>query len=277
MVMVSPGHFRTLGIPVLQGRDFSPADTAESARVAIINQTLADRHFPGQNPLGKRIKQGAVDRASPWMEIVGVVGDVKYSGLQEGPQPVFYEPLAQNPARPMFAILRTGLDPAGLAPSVRAAVRALDPGVPVSRFRTMDQLMSESLSRPRFQATLLTFFSGAALLLAAIGVYGVMSFVVTQRIGEMGIRMALGAQPRDIHVLVLKRALGVVLAGLAVGTVGGLLLTRVLVGLLFAVSATDPTTFVASTVVLAAVALVACWVPARRAARVDPMVALRYE
>jgi putative ABC transport system permease protein len=277
MVMVSPGHFHTLGIPMLRGRDFSAADTAEAPRVAIINQTLAGRYFPGQDPLGKRIKQGAPERDSPWMEIVGVVGDVKYRGLREGPQPVFYEPLAQNPARPMFVVMRTSLDPLNLAPAVRAEIRALDPDVPASNVRTMEQLISESLSQPGFQATLLTLFSGTALLLAGIGVYGVMAFVVTQRIGEIGIRMALGAQPRDIFGLVFRRALAVVLAGLAVGTAGGLLLTRFLSGLLFGVGTTDPATFVATGGVLAAVALLASYLPARRAMRVDPMVALRYE
>jgi putative ABC transport system permease protein len=277
-LLIGGDYFHALGVPLLRGRAFTEADGAGAPEVMIINRTMAETLFPGEDPIGRRIQLGDPDPDSPWVTIVGVVGDVKYTGLDKAPEPTMYTPYEQNLWWPtMYLLLRSSVDPAGLAQAVRAQVAGLDPLLPMSRVRTMDDLLGQSVAGPRFRTTLLGIFAATALLLAAVGIYGVLSYIVGLRTQEIGIRMALGARRRDVLALVLGQ--GMVLAGLGVafGLVAALALSRVLAGLLFGVSPTDPVTFGAVSLVMAAAALPACCVPAWRATRIDPMVALRAE
>jgi putative ABC transport system permease protein len=278
LLTVSSDYFRALGIPVLRGRSFDATDTAEATPVAIINETMARQFFPDQDPIGKRFRQGGPAENSPFMQIVGVVGDVKYEGLETKIQPAFYEPLLQAPWGQMFLIVQSSTtEPLSLAPSIRSEVAAMDPNVPVARINTMNQLLFKSVAQPRFRTLLVAVFSGMALLLAAIGIYGVMSYSVTQRTHEIGIRMALGAQRTDVLKLVVGQGMALTLIGVATGLAAAFLVTRFMESLLYGVTATDPVTFAAVALVLSAVALLACFIPARRATRVDPMIALRNE
>jgi len=271
----SPGYFRTLGVPVLHGRDFNEHDTPTTPRVVIINETLARKYFPKASPLGKRFKQGGSDRtANPWMEIVGVVGDVKYEGLDIATAPAFYLPSRQVPIRGMNLVVSSSLPQAAVTAAIRAEVRKIDPELPVSRVNTMEKLVNESVAQPRFRTFLVGVFSAVAMLLAAIGIYGVVAYSVSQRTQEIGIRMALGALPRDVVRLVVRQGLSLTLIGAGVGVVGALVLTRVMSTLLFGVGASDPVTFAAISFLLILVALLASYIPARRAARLDPMKAL---
>jgi putative ABC transport system permease protein len=279
LILVTPDYFRALGVPVLRGRAFTAADREGAPLVCLINQTLAREFFPGEDPLGKRLRQGGTDRpTNQFMEIVGVVGDVRYEGLNAKVQPAYYEPFAQTAWSDMSLVVRSATtDPLALVPAVRGELRALDPGLPLARVRTMDELMTRSVAQPRFRTLLLALFSAMALVLAGVGVYGVVSYTVARRTHEIGVRVALGAQLGDVLRLVVGHGMRLVAGGLLLGLAGALLLTRVMSSLLFGVSATDPLTFVCVPVLLAAVALLACLVPARRATKVDPMVALRYE
>jgi len=275
-LLIGGDYFRVLGVPLLRGRAFTDADTAAAPQVIIINQTMAATQFPGEDPIGRRIQLGDPDPQSPWVTIVGVVGDVKYTGLDSAPEPTMYTPYEQNLWWPtMYLVMRSSVDPAGLAQAVRAQVAALDPLLPMAQVRTMDELLGRSVAEPRFRTTLLGIFAAVALLLATVGIYGVVSYTVGQRTQEFGIRMALGARRQDVLALVLGQ--GMVLAGIgvAIGLVASLALNRVLAGILFGVSPTDLVTFCAVPLVMVAAALLACYVPARRATRVDPMVALR--
>ena len=274
----TPGYFRTLGVPVLKGRDFTERDNTESPRVVIISETLARKFFPNADPIGKRFKEGGSDRtANPWMEIVGVVGDVKYEGLDTATAPAFYLPFKQVPIRTMFLVVATTLPPSTITESVRTELRTLDPEIPVARVNTIEKLVRESVAQPRFRTLLIGTFSLIAMLLAAIGIYGVVAYSVSQRTHEIGIRMALGAQPSDVLQLIVKQGLKLTLLGVALGLIGAFGLTRLTSNLLFGVGATDPITFAGISILLTLVALFASYFPARRASRVEPMVALHTE
>ena len=281
LVFVSPDYFRALGAPLITGRYFTSADRADAPKVTVINQTLARRYWPNENPVGKRIKTGGAERPkNPWMEIVGVVGDVKYSGLDAAPEMVLYQPAEQEAWSSMYLVLRTSSklgDPTALASTVQNTVWSLDKDVPVAHIRTFDQLLSESVQQPRFRTVLLEVFALIALSLATVGIYGVLAYSVSQRKHEIGIRIALGAHRRDVFALVVGQGMLLTLAGVIIGLAASLALARFLSTLLFAVRPTDPFIFIISPLVLACVALLACYIPARRAVRVDPMVALRYE
>jgi putative ABC transport system permease protein len=279
-VAVAPDYFRTLGMPRLEGRDFTERDNLQAVPVAIVNAALARRYFPGQNLIGQRIKPGISsgygDR-NPVREIVGVVGDVKVTNLAAGPEPQCYVPLAQSPLGVMTLVVRSDGDPLEMAPAVRRLVASTNKQVPVYNVRSLDQMLAQSVAQPRFITFLFGMFAALAVALAAIGLYGVISYSVSQRTHEIGIRMAIGAEKNDVLKFVVGRGLKLALSGVAVGIAGALALTRFLASILYGVTPTDPLTFVAVSLVLLAVALLACYIPARRAAKVDPMVALRYE
>jgi putative ABC transport system permease protein len=270
-------YFETMSIPLIRGRLFTDHDRSDTAGVAIIDEALAQKYWPSEDPLGKRISfEGG--RANPkWREIVGIVGHVKHKGLEGESRAQYYYPYSQRPTSDMFLVVRSSTEPSSLVGAVRATIAARDKDLPVYRVTTMDQLVSDSLAQRRFAMFLLGVFAGLALVLAVVGIYGVMSYMVAQRTHEIGVRMALGAQISDVLKLVLGHGMVLVLIGVALGLAGAFALTRLMSALLFGVSATDPITFTGVSVILAGVALIACLVPARRAAKVNPMVALRYE
>jgi putative ABC transport system permease protein len=272
---VSPDYFKAMGIPLMAGRSFTDRDTSNNPRVAIISETLARRFFPNENPLGKRLN--VVTGPEAFREIVGVVGDVKQNGLGRETRPLTYEPFAQAPNQFMTLIVRTTAEPEALVAGVRAKVLEIDGELPLQSVRTLESVISNSMRQQRFIAFVLAVFAGVALFLAAAGLYGVISYSVNQRTRELGIRVALGAQVSSVMSLVLRQAMTFVLLGEVVGLVGAVALSRLLSGLLFGITPTDALTFVTVTLALTAVALIACYIPARRATRVDPLVALRYE
>jgi predicted permease len=278
LLMADGGYFRTLGVPLVDGRFFDDRDTLDKPGVVIVNETLARRYFPGGRAVGRRLKDGGPERPNnPYMEIVGVVGDVKYEGLDTPPEPAFYLASAQSPQSRRFVILRTASDPRAAANPVRTAVAAIDREVAISRVWTMDELMSESMAPPRFRTALVAVFALSGLLLAAIGIYGVMAFAVAERTHELGLRVALGASSRDVLTLVLGEAILLAGAGVVLGLTGAAAGAKLLASLLFGVGPIDAVTFAATAGLLVATALVASYVPARRALAVDPMEALRYE
>jgi putative ABC transport system permease protein len=272
---VSPGYFKAMRIPLIAGRAFSEHDTLDAPRVAIVSQTLAQRYFPSGDAIGKRINVQTGPES--YREIVGIVGDVKQNGLTKETKPHAYEPFAQAPNQFMTLIVRSTTDPASLVPAIRSKVLALDSELPLQRVTPLDRMLANSIRQQRFTSIVLSVFAGVALLLAAAGLYGVISYSVAQRTQELGIRVALGAQVKDVMRLVLRQGMTYVVAGEVIGIIGAFALTRLLSGLLFGVTPTDAVTFVAVTVVLTVVALLACYIPARRATKVDPLVALRYE
>jgi putative ABC transport system permease protein len=276
---VSSHYFRAMGIPVIKGRAFTSDDRADAPGVVVINESLGRKYFAGEDPLGRRITfDNLKDPEAKWLTIVGVVGDVKQTNLNAETEPAIYLPHTQSPSPLMTLVVRTrSADPTSVAASVRGEIRALDRDIPVTSMRAMEQVLAASVSQRRFSMLLLGIFAGVALLLAAVGIYGVMAYSVTQRTHEIGIRMALGAQGGDILKLVVGQGMILALIGVAIGLAAALLLTRVMMSLLFNVSATDPLTFAAVSLLLITVALIACYIPARRAMRVDPMEALRYE
>jgi predicted permease len=278
IIFSSPDYFNVLGVPLIDGRFFNDADKANSPSVVIINQTFAERYFPNENPVGKRLKAGRGEKnTNPWMEIVGVVGDIKYTGLDAKPEPAYYLPIAQVGWRDTYLAVRTSSNPITLAPALRQEIRALDKDLPVTNITTMEQLLAESVAQPRFRTLLLGIFAVVALILASVGIYGVISYTVTRRTNEIGIRMALGAQTSEILKLVIRQGMTLAVVGVGIGIAASLALTQVLEKLLYEVSVTDSATFAGVAGLLSLVALLACYIPARRATKVDPMIALRYE
>jgi predicted permease len=274
---VSTDYFRTLGIPLLRGRYFDAGDRIGSPRVAIISETMARRYFPAENPIGKRMKHGGPHQNLPYMEIVGVVGDVKYGGLDRANEPVYYEPAAQSTSRPMWLVVRTRGAAATTASSISAQIRSIDASVPISELDPMSRVLYDSVELPRFRAWLMGGFAFAALLLACVGLYGVIAYYVAQRTHEIGIRMALGATSQRVLGLIVGRTVRLVFGGILVGTLGALALVRFLKSMLFGTSPFDAPTFGLVALLLTFVAILAAWLPARRAARIDPMEALREE
>ena len=275
---ISDDYFRTLGIPIVQGRGFTVEDDERSIPVIVINQTMARQFWPNEDPLGKRIRFG--EPGDPTYSIVGVVGDIKHMGPAAEEGAVMYQPHAQKHfdwLRWMTIVVRTNAEPLSLTAAVRGRIHEVDKDLPIYNIATMDQLLVKSLSQPRFSTFLMGVFSLLALVLATLGVYGVMSFVVAQRSHEVGVRMALGGQIRDVITLIVVQGMKVVLIGVAIGLMGAVVLTRLMKTLLFNVSSADPLTFGAVALMLAQVAVVACYIPARRAAKVNPLEALRYE
>jgi putative ABC transport system permease protein len=276
---IEDGYFKTLGVSMLKGREFTERDNKGAPPVIIVNQAFAQKFFPGEDPLRKRIKPGiSTDEDKPAMrEIVGVVSDVRNRNLSSELRPGYFLPAAQIPFNQMTLLVRTTNDPHSLITAVQNEVHAMDKEVPVFNVKTMDEYISATVASPRFNATLLMIFAAVALILTIVGLYGVMSYSVAQRTNEIGIRMALGAQTRDVLRLIVSQGFKLVLLGLAIGLVGAFALTRVIASLLFGVTTKDPLTFAAVAGLLALVALLACYIPARRATRLDPLHALRYE
>ncbi|MBV9924274.1 MAG: ABC transporter permease, partial [Acidobacteria bacterium] len=272
---VSPGYFDVMNIPLVRGEPLTERHTAGVPTAVVINETMARRYFAGEEPLGKRLNIG--DPTNPWWTIVGVVRDARTDSLDKEPYPQMYVPEAQFPQRAGTFLVRTKGDPAAVVPALRREVASVDKDIPLYNLRTMEQVLSDSLSRRRFQMVLVAAFAGVGLLLAAVGIYGVISYTVAQRSHEIGVRMALGARTGNILRLVVGQGLWLALAGVGLGLVGAFALTRVLTSLLYGVTATDPLTFACVSLGLLGVALLACLLPARRATKVDPMIALRYE
>ena len=279
--VVSPELFPALRIPLQRGRGFSRSDSASSESVVVVNQTMAKMCWPNQDPIGQHIWIGK-PMGPEWTEpgprvVIGVVADIHGASLASAPEPTMYLPYAQRPKVDMYFVIRTRQSPTAAVPEIRSAMHDVDRNLPLAQLRTMDQVLSGSLSDWRFRTILLALFGGLAVFIAAIGIYGVISYSVAQRTHEMGVRMALGAARRDVMKLVVGQGLRLALAGIAIGLIGALALTRFLTSLLFGVKPTDPLTFAGVCLILTVVAALASYVPARRATKVDPMVALRYE
>jgi putative ABC transport system permease protein len=274
---VSFDYFSAMGIPLKSGRTFTSQDARSAAGVVMVNEAFEKGFFPGQSALGKRIRLLGSSAETPWPTVVGVVSDVRQSGLAGDIMPEVYSLDLGDVGDALSFVLRSTGEPAGLFSAVRATVADVDPNQPLHNVMTMEQRLADTTTSRRLNSALLGGFAAVALLLAVLGIYGVMSYAVTQRRREIGVRMALGAQRSDVLGLVLRRGLRLTLLGVAIGLVGALALTRYLSSLLFEVRPTDPLTFAVIPLILAAAALLACWLPARRAARVDPMVALRTE
>jgi predicted permease len=274
---VSAEYFKAMGIPLLRGRLFTERDTGDSLHVAVVNEAMAKRIFPGEDPIGKRITFDSGENNPEWFEVVGIVGDVKQHGLDKTTPLQTYEPYTQQPQSSMTLIVRTTGDPTNYTAAIRDAVVRLDNEQPITNIRTLTDYLSTSIAQRQFSMLLLGIFAAVALVLAAIGIYGVLSYAVTQRTQEIGIRMALGAEQGDILKLVVGKGMLLALLGVVAGLAAALALTRLMEPLLFDVKATDPLTFAMITLLLMFVALLACWIPARRAAKVDPIIALRFE
>jgi len=274
------GYFRAMGIPIIKGRDFDDRDKHGSTPVIIVNETFARQIFPNEDPIGKRIHPGisSIDGEESMMrEIVGVVGDVRNRNLNTEAKLAYYVPQTQVPFSQMVAVVKTSGEPRSMISAVTKDVAAMDADVPLFGVKSMEEYMSASVAAPRFNTTLLSIFAGVALVLTIVGLYGVMSYSVVQRTNEIGIRLALGAQSRDVLLMIVKQGSRLIVVGLLIGLAGAFAATRVIASLLFGVTTKDPFTFVAAAVLLAIVALLACYVPAWRATKVDPLEALRYE
>jgi predicted permease len=276
--VASEGFFKALGIPLVRGRLFDVHDTVDAPHVAVINESLARATWPNQDPIGRTIEFGNMDGDLRLLKVVGVVGDVRESSLEKPPEPTVYVNYRQRlrAGSDFTIVMRTGASPASVLPAVRQILRGVAPDT-VPRLRTFEQVFSASLETRRFNLMLIGVFAGSALLLAAVGIYGVMAYWVARRRREIGVRIALGAVPVDVLRLVLSHGSWTIAAGLVIGLAGSLALTRTMESLLFGVSAADPVTFAGVALLLAAIGLLACYIPARRAMKVDPLVALRYE
>jgi predicted permease len=276
--VVSPEFFHALGIPLIRGRMFDESDRPGAPRVALVDQAWVRRFFPGEDPIGRRLHSGGCNRPDcPWLTVIGVVGDVKYMGLDDPGWGTIYQPVLQNTWWSRILFVRTATDPLSVVPAVRAIVRELDLTLPLSEVATMEELMESALDSPRNFLAMIAGFATVALLLAAIGIYGVMSYFVQQHTRDIGIRMALGGGPESVLRLIVGRGMRLVVLGIAIGVGGALALTRFMASMLFEVSPTDGVTFAGVTVGLVATALLACVIPARRAAGVDPAATLREE
>jgi putative ABC transport system permease protein len=279
--VATPGYLETMGMKRVRGRFFTEADNENAPLVAVINETMAKRYWPNEEALGKRFHLGTNER--PWITIVGIVGQVRHNAVTETPRAEMYVPHAQWSAagasapRGMTLVIRTSGDPLAALSYVRTTVRSLDPNLPLADIRTLERVADDSLSQARFTTMLLALFAALALTLATIGIYGVISLLVTRRRQEIGIRIALGARPSSILSMVVRRGMALAALGVGLGLVAALLLTRVLTSLLYGVTRFDVMTFAVVPALLAAVALVACLIPAGRAATVNPVVALREE
>jgi putative ABC transport system permease protein len=279
-IPVNAKFFETMEIRLLAGRQFAEADMMDTPPTVIINETLARQVWPGQNPVGKRLRQGAPDQQSVWREVIGVVADIKLNGADQETPPQSFLPVVQRNGSGVRLVVRAAGAPLALVGAIEGAIHSVDKNLAVSNPRTMDQVLGNAISRQRLMMALMTGFALLAMVLAAVGVYGVLSYGVEQRRQEIGVRLALGAQTSDVLRLVLRQGMGLALTGVALGVVAALALPKLIAsfsGLLFGVKATDPTTFVLIAVLLSAAAFAACWIPARRAARVDPLQALRSE
>jgi putative ABC transport system permease protein len=273
---VSPDYFRAIETPLLQGRFFTPADNAAAPNVIIINQAFAKKFWPNESAVGKRITFGNPKKDPKWVTIVGIVGNIRHLGLDLDPKPEMYVPWAQDPYSTAILVVRSAQEPRNLVPAIRREVQAIDSAQPIANIRTFDNVISDSVAPRRLSVVLLGVFAGVAVLLAAVGIYGVMSFLVVQRTHEIGVRMALGAQRSDVLKLVIGRASKLVVAGSAIGLVMALFSTRALRALLYSVNVFDAPTFMLVTFSLAFVALAASYFPALRATRADPMIALSH-
>ena len=274
---IMPNHFRVLGLPLLRGRDFQERDNAEAPRVAIVNESAARAFWPNEDALGKRITLGMPRPENPWATIIGIVKDMPQHAVDSKPGPDFYFPFLQRSDRALHLLMRTANNPNDSIEAIRQQVGALDKEQPVTAFKTLDEVIAATTAPRRFNTLLLGVFAAVALLLATLGIYSVISYTTAQRTREIGVRMALGAQAQDVLRLVIRQGMTLALLGVAVGIAAALVLTRWLKTLLYEVSATDPLTFALLALLLAGVALLACYLPARRAARVDPLIALRCE
>jgi len=275
-VEITPGYFETMGMTLLRGRDFTDYDAANTLQVCIINETTARDFFTGADPIGKRLKLGNVGEYNPWLTVVGVVRDVRFEALEISVRPQVYRPVEQNTGNMMTFVVRAeGREL--LEPTLRAELKSIDPAMPLANFRTMESLVADALSRPRFSAFLLTLFAVTALLLTVVGLYGVVAYAVSQSTHEIGIRIALGASRRDVLALVIWQGMVPAIVGLAIGILCALGLTRALATQLYGVKPADLPTFAGVSLILLLAALAACWFPARRAARVDPVITLRQE